>query len=513
MSVVGGALAGLGGPQVAAVIIAGGLVAGALGSVVVTSVTGPGTTATASGRLPVYPCPDAGPALAEVQGGQRLLATGRTADGTWLRIHYPGPGRGEAWVQAAPLTVRGAAADLPVAACEPELAVALPAVGPAESLTPPGDNAATPEPTPTELPTPTPTPVPDATPSLSGLTVSATRISYDTGDYCPTAVKKATFRVKAADAEGISAVTLFWRAPGAAAFAQSPMAMAKGTAQGGTWQAVLDTKTDSITKAGKLAFYAQGTDTAGATRRIPVSGSSSITVAVCENTGPAITSAASSSGSTLRWDPLGAGGCTTSTTISATVKDTDGVKAVTLYFKRPGSSSYTTKAMTTSGSGGKWTAKLATAADAITIKSPPTDTMSWYIKATDDKNVAAQTKAKSITIRRCDSEATFNANHVTDTVLYTCSTVPIEWTFDVDDPDGLSSATLSYTVVNGGYGGTVSDTTSVKVSGGGFTMSSVGLSDSTFYGANSVTWTITTTDKYGGKTKSSGSDTVSIYSC
>ena len=51
MSVVGGALAGRGGPQVAAVIIAGGLVAGALGSVVVTNVTGPGTEATASGAV------------------------------------------------------------------------------------------------------------------------------------------------------------------------------------------------------------------------------------------------------------------------------------------------------------------------------------------------------------------------------------------------------------------------------------------------------------------------------
>ena len=314
MSAIGAAfargVASLGGPQVAAVVVAGGLIAGGLGGAFVASQS-PREAVVPAGELAVYPCPDQGPALMTVKGGQKLLATGRTEDGAWLRIHYPLPGRSEAWVQASPLSVAGAVDSLPVATCAAEVAAGAPDVGPGIELTAilnlSPSPAPTPTPSPTPEPTPTPSPTPNAKPSLTALTVSTKKISYDTDAYCPTAVKKVTFKVKAGDAAGLAGVTLFWREPGAAKYAESAMTRSAGTAESGTWQVTLDTTANGITKAGKLAFYAVATDTDGATRRIPAKGANSITVAVCANTGPTITSASSSAGSSLYWDPLGVG--------------------------------------------------------------------------------------------------------------------------------------------------------------------------------------------------------------
>ncbi|MHB8893439.1 MAG: hypothetical protein ACYC65_15500, partial [Candidatus Limnocylindrales bacterium] len=412
MSAIGAALVrgvtSLGGPQVAAVVVAGGLLAGGVGGAYLAGQPS-GRSVVPTGELAVYPCPDEGPALLTVKGGQKLLATGRTADGAWLRIHYPLPGRTEAWVQASPLSVAGAVDSLPVATCAPEVAAGSPDVLPGSTLTailnllpspaPTPEPTPTPTPTPTPEPTPEPSPTPNARPSLTALTVSTRKISYDTGSYCPTAVKKVTFKVKASDASGIDGVTLFWRAPGAATYTRSVMSLVAGTTRSGTWQVRLDTTADGITKAGKLAFYAVATDTAGVTRRIPASGANAITVAVCVNTGPTITSVSSSSGSTLFSDR--ACGPTT-TNITAAVKDIDGVKSVTLFWRKPGAATYTQSAMTrTTG-----TAKSGTWQTALDTKlMTQMGTLSWHIKAVDTKNKASQTKARSMTISLCDTTA------------------------------------------------------------------------------------------------------------
>ena len=430
MSAVGAAVArgvaSLGGPQVAAALVVGGVVVGGLGGAYAGSRPS-GQSVVPAGELAVYPCPNQGPALIAVKGGQKLLATGRTEDGTWLRIHYPLPGRTEAWVQSSPLKVDGAVASLPVAGCAPEVAMAPPDVAPMPPLTAIQNNTPspppTPEPTPTPTPTPepTPSPTPNAGPSLTSLTVSTKKISYDTGAYCPNAVKRVTFKVKAGDTSGVNAVTLYWREPGASTFVQFGDDRSAGTAASGTWQVTLDTTADGITKAGKLAFYAVATDADGATRRIPNGGSNSITVAVCANTGPTITSASSSSGSSLSWDPLGVGSCRTATNITAAVKDIDGVKSVTLFYRRPGSTAWSSKPMDNTTVTGKWYANLDTLGDKILIVSPPTDTLSWYIKAVDKKDKASQTKSQAITIKRCDAEANFDGGYPVSQT-YACTT-------------------------------------------------------------------------------------------
>src|SRR5690242_16086542 len=141
MSAVGAFVAkvvgSVGGPVVTGAIVVGGIAAGAVGGGLIAS--GGGQQASAGSELAVYPCPNTGPQIAVIKAGQQVLATGRNADSTWLRIHFPEPGRAEAWVEAGPLTVDGATSSLPVADCIPELAIAAPSTGAQESNTPTGN--------------------------------------------------------------------------------------------------------------------------------------------------------------------------------------------------------------------------------------------------------------------------------------------------------------------------------------------------------------------------------------
>ena len=519
MSAIGAALAraigSLGGPGTVAALVAGGIVVGALGGGIAAGAGG-SQQGSATGQLAVYPCPDIGPELVMIQAGQKVLVTGRTEDSAWLRIHVPLPGRSEGWVETSPLTVDGSVAGLPVAGCQPELAVLAPSLGPAESFTAVADNPPAAEPTavPTATPSAGPTATPNAKPSLTALKASTQKISYDTGSYCKTAVKKVTFTVKAGDSSGLDRVTLFWRKPGAGTYAQVAMTRTAGTAKSGTWQVTLDTTANGITKAGKLAFYAVATDTAGATRRLPSGGSDSITVAVCANTGPAITAVKSSSGSSLSWNPLGASGnCQTATNLTAAVKDPDGVKSVTLFYRRPGSSNWSSKPMNDKTVAGKWYANLDTLGDKITIPNPPTGSLKWYIKAVDDKGKASQTSTRSITIKRCDTEAQFGQTSSYPATM--CSSQPTSFYGSAKDPDGIngSSAVFVYTYLrnDGTY-----KTAKKQMTGGldGWWYYQVSLQPGAAWSIlrDTMTFYIQTTDKYGGVSKG-GSGKIIVTKC
>ncbi len=514
MSAFASFLGALGGPATAAALVAGGLVAGAIGGGLV---AGAGSGATvpepAAGTLPVYPCPDAGPALATVQGGQRLLVTGRTEDGAWLRIHLPAPGRTEGWVQATPLTVKGDITSLPVAECQPELAIASPSVAPEPSLTavvnatPPPTAPPSPSPTPSPSPSATPTPTPaNKAPTIASLRVSTAKISYDTGNYCPKAGSSVTFKVRAADDSGIEKVALFWRKPGSNSFTSATMTRTGGSARDGTWQVTLDTGANDITKAGKLAFYAVATDGAGKDRRIPSRGSDTITVAVCENKGPAITSISSSAGGSMSWDPLGVGRCQTATNITATVKDVDGVKSVTLFYRKPGSSAWSSKPMDNTTVKGKWFANLDTLGDKISITDPPTDTLRWYIKAVDDKGKSAQSTTKTTTITRCDSEAVFDGVFVTGS-SYPCTTSATitlgTYANDRDQPDDGLKVVFHWSLVNPRTGaGPITGSMAANVSKGNYYQGRTATFDGNLFYSGRVTAYVVTTDRYGGKTTS-----------
>ena len=509
------AVATLGGGQAASVVVVGGLVFGAVGGGAIAAGVFGGHGGTASGgTVAVYPCPNQGPALLKVAAGQQLLVTGRLADNSWLRIHLPTPGRTEGWIQSTPLTVKGSVDSLPVATCAAEAVVPPPDVVPLESLTAVVNATPTPEPTPgptptlapSSAPTPTPTPTPGPQVALSGLTPSARTVSYDQAAYCPTAPKKVTISVKGTDSAGVTGVTLYWRGPSGGSFTQSPMSRTGGSAKSGTWQVTLDTTANGLTSAGPLAFYAVATDAAGTTARMPTSGASSITVAVCSNTGPTITSIASSSGSSLYWDPLFTSACQTSANITAAVKDPDGVKSVTLFYRRPGSSTWQSKPMNNNTIPGKWYANLDTLGDQITIPKPPSGTLSWYIKATDGKGKTSQTSAVSTAIRRCDTAARFNDYTFLNT--YACKglgTIGIrDFVSDQDQPNGrLSKVVIQWkltapstfgppSIIHGQvvarwYASDVYDASTAKF-------------DGTTFQSAVLTWTVVTFDQYGGKT-------------
>jgi hypothetical protein len=431
----------------AGALVAGGLVAGVLGGAIVAG-GGGGQPGTAGGQLAVYPCPDSGPPLVMVQAGQRLLATGRTEDSAWLRIHFPEPGRTEAWVQASPLQVEGSIDELPVAECAPEVGAAAASLEPLPTLTAllaaPPSSAPSANPSAAPSATPAPTETPNDRPVVTALSASPRTVSYDMDRYCPRAESTVTFRVKAEDDAGITGVTLFWREPDAGSYAQSTMSRTAGSARDGTWQVSLDTQTNGINRAGRLLYYAIATDSDRATRRVPGRGTESISVEVCRNEGPEITKVASSSGSKLSWDPLGSpANCQTATNITAVIKDVDGVKSATLFYRRPGASSWQSKPMDDDTIKGKWYANLDTLGDRITIPDPPTGTLRWYIRAVDDKGLDRRTDTRAMSIRRCDTEAQFGGSSIQPGGI--CA--PINVFGSAEDPDGIgrTSAVLVYT--------------------------------------------------------------------
>ena len=68
---IGKAVGSLGGPQVAAIVVAGGLVVGAIGGGMFAG-GGVGQAGDVRGLLSIYPCPDSGPALASVGLGPEV---------------------------------------------------------------------------------------------------------------------------------------------------------------------------------------------------------------------------------------------------------------------------------------------------------------------------------------------------------------------------------------------------------------------------------------------------------
>ncbi len=285
------------------------------------------------------------------------------------------------------------------------------------------------------------------------------------------------------------------------------MTQGAGTATSGTWQATLDTTANGLKTAGSVSYYALARDTAGATTRLPSSGSQTISVVICANTGPTITSTTSSSGSSLSWDPLGVGGCQTATDITAAVKDQDGVKSVTLFFRRPGSSTWSSKAMDNQTVPGKWYANLDTLGDKISIPTPPTGTLSWYIKAVDAKNAASQTKAASLTIRRCDSAAGFDGVFPTSNT-YACTTAASiqisTYANDPDQPEDGLKVVFYWQLANLRITSTPIASGSMSAnlaSGNKYSGTTATFDGKTYYYARLSVYAVTT-DKYGGTTKS-----------
>jgi hypothetical protein len=282
----------VGGAPVTAAILVGGLIVGIVGG----GLLGSGFFGSAEpapvGELAIYPCPNSGPVIAQAPSGQRMLVTGRSADGAWLRIQYPAPGRSSAWVRTSQIALGGSMLDLPVVECDAETAVSpgpsvlasLTAIGsfvptPAPTPTPEPTLEPTPAPTPaptpipatpkpptappptvppTAPPTPVPTPTDSTPPSIANLTAQPP-IFWSLPD-CGTA--STTITVAASDPDsGIASVVLYYRP------LQSPLRYTTKTmflSAAGPWVVVLDAVGDSLEPT-DYTMFARATNGAGLT--------------------------------------------------------------------------------------------------------------------------------------------------------------------------------------------------------------------------------------------------------
>lgn len=166
------AAGGLSGVVAMGALIAGGIV----------PVQGAQTYGEPPGALAIVACPGSDSALALADPGQRMLVTGRSADGAWLRVYVPGPAGNDGWVPATSVELLGERPVLPTAECEVQstrtatpVATATQGATPTPSPTPtPHQTTAPPTPllTPTSKPatpppSPPPTPTASPTPTLS----------------------------------------------------------------------------------------------------------------------------------------------------------------------------------------------------------------------------------------------------------------------------------------------------------------------------------------------------------
>ncbi|HYN48808.1 MAG TPA: hypothetical protein VER83_08065, partial [Candidatus Nanopelagicales bacterium] len=245
-----------------------------------------------------------------------------------------------------------------------------------------------------------------------------------------TAPKNTTISVAATDADGIASVTLFFRRPGSTTYAQKPMALSSGR-----YVATLDTTVDKLSKAGVLRYYVVARDANAAPKstRSPVSGTLALTVKVCANTGPTFTLLNASPTSIIS-DPLDVG-CTgsTLTEFQAQATDVDGVKSIQLFFRKPGARGYESRDF--SADGDTWYSFINTvpSVDDITTGG----TISWYAVATDTKGATSRTAVATIAVSRCDAPAVFDFAGVTGRAFNdrACSPSSVSIPVYASDPD------------------------------------------------------------------------------
>ena len=479
---IGKAVGSLGGPQIAAVVVAGGLLVGAIGGGVFAGRGSGPATSTAS--LSIYPCPNAGPPLAAVGSGQKFLVTGKNADASWARIYYPLPGRTEAWVQAGPLSFNGSLDSQPVVPCAPVVAGPAASVAPGASLTAIENNSPSPGPTPGV------TPAPGGGPKLAGLNTGATSIAGGPARYCPGAARSVAFTVNVTGAGDNASVVLSYRKPGAPDFATQRMTRSGGT---NTWQATLATDADGIAGPGSVRFFVSATDAAGHAARLPDGGSRSLDVAGCANDGPTVASLKASPGTVF----TNLGACPNNrsqTTISASAADVDGVAAMTLHYHVPGGGADHQASM--SKSGAKWTAKVSPNAANPNARGSAT----YSVTARDATGKTTKSPTRSFKVTRCNYPA---ALHFSDSTGAACPVSTISLYFFASDRDGLASsnAVVSYTYVrtNGNK-----RTLTVKpysadqdTKGTWFLIYNIPVT-SDWGSSGSMTAVLKTTDKYGG---------------
>jgi hypothetical protein len=227
--------------------------------------------------------------------------------------------------------------------------------------------------------------------------------------------------------------------------------------------------------------------------------------AATPNVGPVFSAQPAASRATIAFRPLGTGNCPTAASITAAATDSDGVAQVQLWVKKPGAASFARLSHDFVRAGTKWSNSIDAAKDGVTVAG----TLSFYAVAIDAKGASTTSKAKSITVVRCDTEASINGGIDFDLNSQGQYEIfcELRWLFVVADGDGVTGVTLTYVDPPGSAARSI---TLNRVAGtvGSWTGRSIVVP----HGVSTVAWTVRSTDRFGGTTTLSRTDVVH-YQC
>ena len=266
---------------------------------------------------------------------------------------------------------------------------------------------------------------------------------------------------------------------------------------------------------------------AGPTQAVPPTATPTATPSPTPNLGPVFTmNPPRKSLTTVGSNPLGTGTCIYPQVVQITTAaiDSDGIASIQLWVQRPGSTSYVRLSHDFTEKEPIWYNSISTANDKVVTVG----TLFYQAVAIDTKGVSTTSLSGSLSVKRCDTEASIsgglNATPYNGVYYFYSSCDPdadwftIPWRYNLSDKDGLTGATITYALFHTNmttYRGTVTLTRVDKI----YWIASVRIPHS-YHGANSLSWTITTTDKYAtktsgdaGRTSRSGKASVTLYNC
>jgi hypothetical protein len=346
--------------------------------------------------------------VAVARPGDQMLVTGRSADGAWFRVYVPGPAEHDGWVPASTINLLADGSAVPIAGCA-EVAAA------------------------------TGTPGPTAVPATATPTAGPTATATATATAMPTAEPTA-----------------------------SP------------------------------------------------------TPTPTPNLGPRFTTQPYSDVAIVNTNPLGTGSCAYAlgTGLTTKVSDTDGVSAIQLWVRKPGAASYKRFSHDFTNNGATWNDFINAHDDGVTTAGA----LSWYAIAIDGTGAKTKSTVRSLKIVRCDTEALMEGVLDFDKIgsksyrLTLCEPAPDDRSIGlrilISDPDGMRGAKVSYVFAQSDGSKSTSGTFTLADSGGGIWVGkSVSYDMNLWYGDNTVTWTVVTTDRYGGKSSYGELDNLDVTSC
>jgi len=266
---------------------------------------------------------------------------------------------------------------------------------------------------------------------------------------------------------------------------------------------------------------------AGPTQAAPPTNTPTATPSPTPNLGPVFTTQPISRNTKIGWNPLQTLNCPYPVTISisAAASDPDGVAVMQLWALKPGATSFVRLSHDFTTDGSRWYGYISTGRDGITDDGP----LSYYAVAVDSKGAQTRSVTRTLEVIRCDTEAAISGG-INKTPLngiyyfYPFSCDPdadwftIPWRYNLSDKDGLTGATITYSLFHptlSTYRRTVTMTRFDRI----YWIASVRIPHS-YSGATSLSWTITTTDRYAtkssgdaGRTSRTDKAAVRLYTC